>query len=129
MARIDRSEKNWKFNPGDIEERNYWDEYLHAYEETFRYTSTAYAPWYIVPADNKWFARIVVATILADKLVEMDPQFPSVSEEDRQEMLKCRESLVTECGGDAPPPSLREPKPVGKKNKGKKRKSKKDKNK
>lgn len=129
MARIDRSEKNWKFNPGDIEERNYWDEYLHAYEETFRYTSTAYAPWYIVPADNKWFARIVVATILADKLVEMDPQFPRVSEEDRQEMLKCRESLVTECGGDAPPPSLREPKPVGKKNKGKKRKSKKDKNK
>ena len=129
MTRIDRPEKNWKFNPGDIEERNYWDDYLHAYEETFRYTSTAYAPWYVVPADNKWFARIVVATILADKLVEMDPQFPSVSEEDRQEMLKCREILVAECGGDAPPPSLREPQPAGKKSKGKKKKSKKDKNK
>ena len=129
MARIDRPEKNWKFNPGDIDERNYWDDYLHAYEETFRYTSTAYAPWYVVPADNKWFARIVVATILADKLVDMDPQFPSVSEDDRQEMLKCREILVAECGGDAPPPSLREPQPAGKKSKGKKKKFKKDKNK
>lgn len=129
MARIDKAEKNWKFNPGDIEERKYWDDYLFAYEETFRYTSTAYAPWYVVPADNKWFARIVVATILADKLVEMDPQFPNVSEQARQEMLECREILTEECGADAGPPPIWKPKLEEKKAKSKKKKGKKDKKK
>jgi PPK2 family polyphosphate:nucleotide phosphotransferase len=129
MARIDKPDKNWKFNPGDIEERKYWDEYLSAYEETFRYTSTAYAPWYVVPADNKWFARIVVATILADKLVEMDPQFPTVSEQARQEMLECREILTEECGADAPPPPIWEAKLEEKKTKSKKKKGKKGKKK
>jgi PPK2 family polyphosphate:nucleotide phosphotransferase len=129
MARIDKADKNWKFNPGDIEERKYWDDYLFAYEEVFRYTSTAYAPWYVVPADNKWFARIVVATILANKLVEMDPKFPSVSEKARQEMLECREILTTECGADAPPPLNLEAPVDEKKAKSKKKKGKKDKKK
>jgi PPK2 family polyphosphate:nucleotide phosphotransferase len=129
LARIDNPDKNWKFNPDDIEERKYWDDYLFAYEEAFRYTSTAYAPWYVVPADKKWFARIVVATILANKLVEMDPQFPAVSEESHQEMLACREILAEECGAGAPQIHFEEPHPEKKKAKIKKKKGKKDKKK
>ena len=100
LARIDTPEKNWKFNAGDIEERKYWDDYLAAYEDVLSRTSTGTAPWYVVPADAKWFARIVVAAIIANKLVQMDPQFPSVSEEGRQAMLACREGLAAECGGE-----------------------------
>jgi PPK2 family polyphosphate:nucleotide phosphotransferase len=125
LARVDEADKNWKFNPDDIEERKYWDDYLSAYEETFRYTSTTYAPWYVVPADKKWFARIVVATILANKLAEMDPQFPTVSEQDRQEMLTFREILAVECGADDPPKSVLAPIIDEKKKKGKKKKGKK----
>lgn len=98
LARIENPEKNWKFNPGDIEERKYWDDYLKAYEDVFRHTSTKDAPWYIVPADEKWFARFVVAAIISNKLIEMDPQFPIVGEKDKQAMLECRVGLVNECG-------------------------------
>jgi len=97
LARIENPEKNWKFNPGDIEERKYWDEYLNAYEDVFRHTSTKEAPWYIVPADEKWFARFVVATIISKKLIEMDPQFPVVGEKEKQAMLDCRVGLINEC--------------------------------
>jgi PPK2 family polyphosphate:nucleotide phosphotransferase len=100
LARIDTPEKNWKFNPGDIEERKYWDDYLAAYEAVFEHTSTPWAPWYVVPADPKWFARIAVAGIIANKLIEMDPQFPTVDEKGKQAMLTCRESLAGECGDD-----------------------------
>ncbi len=98
LARIDTPEKNWKFNAGDIEERKYWDDYLAAYEDVFQHTSTPWAPWYIVPADPKWFARIAVASIIANKLIEMDPQFPTVDEKGKQAMLACRDTLAGECG-------------------------------
>jgi len=101
LERIDKPEKNWKFNPGDIEERKHWDAYLAAYEEVFEHTSTAWAPWYVVPADRKWFARIAVAAIIAQKLMEMDPQYPTVSEAQRQEMLACREVLMAEADADS----------------------------
>lgn len=101
LARIDTPEKNWKFNPGDIEERKYWDDYIAAYEDVLTRTSSSIAPWYVVPADAKWFARIVVAAIIANKLVEMDPQFPTVSDDAKQAMLACRVDLAAECGGDA----------------------------
>ena len=101
LERIDTPEKNWKFNPGDIEERKHWDAYLAAYEEVFEHTSTAWAPWYVVPADRKWFARIAVAAIIAQKLIEMDPQFPTVGETQRQEMLACREVLMAEAESDS----------------------------
>jgi PPK2 family polyphosphate:nucleotide phosphotransferase len=101
LARIDRPEKNWKFNPGDIEERRYWADYLAAYEEVFENTSTRWAPWYVVPGNHKWFARIAVAAIIAQKLMEMDPQFPSVGEAQRQEMLACREVLLAEAEADS----------------------------
>jgi PPK2 family polyphosphate:nucleotide phosphotransferase len=101
LQRIDRPEKNWKFNAGDIKEREHWDKYVEAFEEVFNHTSTPWAPWYVVPADRKWFTRLAVAGIVAEKLIEMDPQFPVVSEEDRQEMLAARAALVAEDGADA----------------------------
>jgi len=121
LARIDTPEKNWKFNAGDIEERKYWDDYIAAYDDVLTRTSTGYAPWYVVPADAKWFARIVVAAIIADKLVQMDPQFPTVSEEDKQAMLTCREGLAAECGGDAVEAQKAEDQPNEEKKKGKKK--------
>ena len=96
LDRIDKPDKNWKFSAADIEERKYWDKYLEAFEEVFNHTSTECAPWYVVPADSKWFTRLAVAGIIAEKLIEMDPQFPVVSEEARQEMLAARAVLVAE---------------------------------
>lgn len=96
LERIDKPEKNWKFNPGDVEERQHWDAYMAAYEEVFEHTSTAWAPWHVVPADRKWFARIAVAAIIAQKLMEMDPQYPSVSQAQREQMLVCRAALLSE---------------------------------
>lgn len=96
LERIDKPEKNWKFNPGDIEERKHWDEYRSAYQQVFEHTSTAWAPWYVVPADRKWFTRIAVAAIIAAKLMEMDPQFPTVNQAQRDRMLACREVLLAE---------------------------------
>lgn len=98
LARIDTPEKNWKFNPADIQERKLWAEYISAYEQVFAHTSTKDAPWYVVPADAKWFARLAVAGIIANKLVEMDPQFPVVSDSGRQDMMACRDLLADECG-------------------------------
>jgi PPK2 family polyphosphate:nucleotide phosphotransferase len=98
LERIDIPEKNWKFNAGDIEERKYWDQYLAAYEDVFSSTSTPWAPWYVIPADNKWFTRLAAAAIIGQKLRLMNPQYPTVSEADRQEMLACREVLMAEGG-------------------------------
>lgn len=96
LERIDKPEKNWKFNAGDIEERTHWDAYMTAYQEVLEHTSTAAAPWYVVPADKKWFARIAVAAVIASKLIDMDPQYPTVSQAQREEMLACRAKLTAE---------------------------------
>jgi PPK2 family polyphosphate:nucleotide phosphotransferase len=132
LARIDTPEKNWKFNAGDIEERKYWDDYLTAYEEVFEHTTTPWAPWYVVPADPKWFARIAVAGIIANKLIEMDPQFPAVDEKGKEAMLTCRETLAGECGDGAPaarapqkPATAAQAQPDAKKDKSKKKSKKK----
>ena len=101
LERIDKPDKNWKFDPRDVEERQHWDAYLAAYEEVFEHTSTAWAPWYVVPADRKWFTRIAVAAIIAQKLLEMDPQYPTVSEAQRDMMLACRAALLAEQGVDS----------------------------
>lgn len=99
LERIDRPEKNWKFSAADIEERAYWDKYIEAFEDVFAHTSTEYAPWYIVPADKKWFTRLAVAGIIGQKLIEMDPKYPVVNEEARQAMLAARAKLIAEDGG------------------------------
>ena len=76
QRRLDRPDKNWKFNPGDLEERKLWDAYEQAFETAIERTSTEAAPWYIVPAETRWFRDRVVAQILADALEALDPQFP-----------------------------------------------------
>lgn len=76
QERIDRPDKHWKHNPGDIDERGYWDAYQAAYELAIQRTTTADAPWYVIPADKKWFARVAVHAILLDTLRDLDPQWP-----------------------------------------------------
>jgi PPK2 family polyphosphate:nucleotide phosphotransferase len=86
LARAEKDEKNWKFSPADIAERVHWDAYQRAYEQALRATSTADAPWYVIPADHKWFLRTAVTSILAAHLTEMDPRFPEPSPEERLAM-------------------------------------------
>ena len=97
LERIDTPAKHWKFNPRDLEERKFWDDYMAAYAEVFTHTSTEWAPWHVVPGDKRWFARIAVAAIIAEKLMEMDPQYPTVSESAREAMTAGRAALVSEC--------------------------------
>jgi len=76
LARLDRPHKRWKFNPDDLKERNYWEDYKHAFEDMLSLTSTAYAPWYVVPSDRKWYRNLAVATIIVNKLKSLGMEFP-----------------------------------------------------
>ena len=76
LARIDEPEKNWKFSVADVKEREHWNEYMDAYERMIRATATPHAPWYVVPADNKWFTRLVVAAVIVETLESLDVDFP-----------------------------------------------------
>jgi PPK2 family polyphosphate:nucleotide phosphotransferase len=96
LARIDRPEKNWKFSLNDAKERGHWDDYMKAYEDVFNRTSTKWAPWYVIPADHKWFARVAVADIIADKLKSLRLRYPVVSEAHKQELLLAKEALDNE---------------------------------
>jgi PPK2 family polyphosphate:nucleotide phosphotransferase len=96
LERLENPEKNWKFSANDIRERAYWDDYMKAYEETIRHTASKKAPWYVVPADNKWFTRIVVAAAIIETLDSLDLHYPSVSDEDRQELEKAKQELLNE---------------------------------
>jgi PPK2 family polyphosphate:nucleotide phosphotransferase len=100
LARIETPEKQWKVSAGDAKERQYWDQYQEAFNQVFTHTSTEYAPWYVVPADKKWFARIATAAIVAQKLVEMNPQYPAVTAAMREEIAEARRILESE--PDAP---------------------------
>jgi PPK2 family polyphosphate:nucleotide phosphotransferase len=90
LERLDQPEKNWKFSASDVLERQHWDEYMSAYEEMIRNTSTKRAPWYVVPADHKWFTRVVVAEALVHALNKLDLSFPEVDEEKRKDLKKAR---------------------------------------
>ena len=96
LARIDLPEKNWKFSINDARERNHWDDYMKAYEEVFSHTSTKCAPWYIVPADNKWFTRVAVAEIVHHTLKNLKLRYPKVSDARRKELLQARKVLLAE---------------------------------
>jgi PPK2 family polyphosphate:nucleotide phosphotransferase len=93
LSRLDRPDKQWKFSPTDSESRNHWDRYMRAYEDTIRETSAPYAPWYVVPADHKWFTRLVVAAAVVDALEEMDLEFPKVTGKAREQLDAVRASL------------------------------------
>jgi PPK2 family polyphosphate:nucleotide phosphotransferase len=93
LERIDNRSKNWKFSMADVDERKLWDKYMAAYEDMIRNTSRPEAPWYVVPADNKWFTRLVVAAEIVDALDRLDLKFPSVPGEARRELAKARKIL------------------------------------
>ena len=96
IDRIDDKDKNWKFSIGDVHERGYWDEYMHAYEELIKNTATPQSPWYIIPADNKSYARIVIASAVLKALDEMDLEYPKVSAEKLAELQEIKQSLLNE---------------------------------
>jgi PPK2 family polyphosphate:nucleotide phosphotransferase len=102
LKRIDRPEKNWKFSAADVRERRRWDDYQHAFSEMLSATSTKWAPWYVVPADRKWFARICAAAILAHTLMDIDPHYPDVGEEARKDLLVTKRDLEREAPAGAP---------------------------
>ena len=93
LARIDDPEKNWKFSVADLAERVHWDEYQHAYSEVLSHTSTRWAPWHVVPADHKWFARVVVAAIVVDALARIDPRYPELDAAARSTLVAARAQL------------------------------------
>jgi len=99
LNRIDHPEKNWKFSPSDIRERGYWSEYQRAFDDMLSQTSTEWAPWYVVPADHKWFSRLATAAILVRALSAIDPKYPAADPAVRDQMLQARAELVAELGG------------------------------
>jgi PPK2 family polyphosphate:nucleotide phosphotransferase len=96
LARLEQPEKHWKFSAADIRERALWGDYMAAYEDMIQHTATEGAPWYVVPADHKWFTRLVVAAAVIDALVGLDLHYPGVSEEHRQELERARRELEAE---------------------------------
>ena len=96
LARINKPEKNWKFSINDAKERVYWDEYMHAFEDALNHTSTEHAPWYIIPADNKWFTRTVVADVIVEKLKSLKLSYPTVSKEHMKHLIDAKELLENE---------------------------------
>jgi len=93
MERLDNPDKHWKFSSSDMAERAFWDQYMEAYEEMIRHTSTKYAPWYVVPADNKWFTRVVVAAAVSHALAGLDLQFPEVGKPKLKELAAAKAAL------------------------------------
>jgi PPK2 family polyphosphate:nucleotide phosphotransferase len=96
LKRIEQKEKNWKFSASDIRERRYWDDYMAAYEEMFNHTSTEWAPWFIIPADRKWFTRLCVSGIIVATLKSLNLKYPKVSDEELAELQKAKEGLLNE---------------------------------
>ena len=93
LERIDNPEKNWKFSSADAKERGHWDEYMKAYEEMIRNTATKDSPWYVIPADNKWFTRLVVAAAVIDTLASLDLKYPDVGEDKLKELAEAKSLL------------------------------------
>lgn len=94
LARLDEPDKNWKFSMGDVEERKLWPKYMAAYEDAIRETSRDHASWYVVPADNKWFTRLVVAAALVEALDRLKLGFPKITGRARKELAKARKALM-----------------------------------
>ncbi len=93
LARLDEPEKHWKFSAADIRERQYWDDYQNAYEEMIQATTTEFAPWYVIPADNKWFTHLAVAAAVVETLEELNLSYPKVNAAKRKELEAARKEL------------------------------------
>lgn len=96
LDRIDDPTKNWKFSLADMKERAYWDQYQAAYEEMFNQTSTEYAPWYVIPADDKWYMRILVGLAIYEQFHKLNIEYPTVSKETKAALLKAKQALLAE---------------------------------
>jgi PPK2 family polyphosphate:nucleotide phosphotransferase len=96
LDRLDKPEKNWKFSEADVHERQYWDDYMNAYEDMIQHTSTPDAPWYVVPADHKWFTQIAVSSVIIQTLEDLNLQFPKVDKERRKQLEAARQALTKE---------------------------------
>jgi polyphosphate kinase 2 (PPK2 family) len=93
LERLDEPAKNWKFALGDVEERQHWNDYMRAYEDCIRATATPHAPWYVVPADSKWYTRLVIAAAVYDTLHDLDLKFPTLDAAKRKELAQARVAL------------------------------------
>jgi PPK2 family polyphosphate:nucleotide phosphotransferase len=96
LERIDTPEKNWKISPADVHERAFWESYRHAYEDLLTHTSTEHAPWYVIPADRKWFTRAAVADVIVARLKALGLAYPSVSDEQRAQLEAGRAKLTAD---------------------------------
>jgi PPK2 family polyphosphate:nucleotide phosphotransferase len=96
MDRLDKPNKNWKFSPSDVQERRYWDDYMHAFEEAIQATASKRAPWYVVPADNKWFTRLLVAAAIVEAVEKLDLTYPTVDAAKKKELQTMRAALSQE---------------------------------
>jgi len=99
LERLDDPGKNWKFSTADADEREYWDDYMEAYEDMVRHTSSKHAPWFVVPANHKWFSRLVVAAAIIDALEELDLAFPKIDAAKRKELEDVRKALADSSKG------------------------------
>ena len=105
LARVERPDKNWKFSAADARERRYWDAYQKAFSEMLSATSTEWAPWHVIPADHKWFARAAAAAVIVNTLMEINPKYPTVDAAARRELLEAKASLEAEVAAPPPGPS------------------------
>jgi polyphosphate kinase 2 (PPK2 family) len=96
MKRLDTPEKNWKFSASDVRERKFWGEYMRAYEEAIRATASKHAPWFAVPADHKWFTRLVVAAAIVEAVEQLDLTYPKVDAAKKKELATMRAALSRE---------------------------------
>ena len=104
LTRLEKPEKNWKFSPADVGERAHFTEYMSAYEDVIRHTATEWAPWHVVPADRKWFTRLIVSAIVIDAIQSLDPRFPEVDARTRAEFKKTKAVLESEAQRSRPAP-------------------------
>ena len=96
MERLDKPEKNWKFSASDVQERKFWSDYMHAFEEAIRATASKHAPWFVVPADNKWFTRLVVAAAIVDAMENLNLAYPKVDAAKTKQLAAARVALSRE---------------------------------
>ena len=94
LERLEQPQKNWKFSASDVKERACWEDYQDAYEDMIRNTATDHAPWYVVPADNKWFTRLVISTVIVDTLESLDLKYPKVDDEKRKQLEAAKKGLL-----------------------------------
>jgi PPK2 family polyphosphate:nucleotide phosphotransferase len=101
LRRIDLPDHNWKFSSADVREREYWDDYQNAFSEMLSHTSTDWAPWHVIPADRKWFARTAAAAVIANALIDIDPRYPTIDKESQSKLQEIKKTLEAQAPAGA----------------------------